>query len=495
MKSILQYSMAIAQKSASFYLVPVLFFAYVLTQRSQQLNWFSFAGFMLSLLFLSIPILIWALWSESRSLARPAFWSRWSVAFILYPAILMFMLGLQPLFLSVITQGNLAHAWGGGSIVALFFLAELLLSLALMANERWRERPRFRPIADWNIRRLAVVLLALFAFGIILISNYFQDTVRDLPVGGKLLLYLWAVLQTFIVFSTYYVIYYVHHHWLFNRLLQRGGLLHYALGTIGFLLLFVPLQNVFISLFPAVHQYKIHPVGIVPEVLSDLNFSLPLIFFLLTLPFIVVVEWYRRQRALTVLEKEKTATELQLLKQQINPHFFFNTLNNLYAMSLTQEQETPEVILKLSDLMRYVIYQGQKEAVSLQQELDYLRGYLDLQSLRLHQQLDLKFDVDIADAELRIPPLLFVILVENAFKHGIEPAEDPAFLHLSLQQEGAVVAFHCTNSKAPKVVVPAYSGIGLSNLKRRLAVRFPERHELSLKDDANRFTASIKLTL
>ena len=137
--------MAIAQKSASFYLVPVLFFAYVLTQRSQQLNWFSFAGFMLSLLFLSIPILIWALWSESRSLARPAFWSRWSVAFILYPAILMFMLGLQPLFLSVITQGNLAHAWGGGSIVALFFLAELLLSLALMANERWRERPRFRP--------------------------------------------------------------------------------------------------------------------------------------------------------------------------------------------------------------------------------------------------------------------------------------------------------------------------------------------------------------
>ncbi|MEL7422477.1 MAG: sensor histidine kinase [Bacteroidota bacterium] len=483
------------QKNTSFYLVPVLLFAYIITQRSQQLSWSVLLPWMGGLLILSVPILIWSWWSESKVLTRRSFWLGWAAALVVYPALLIIVLGLQRSSAQFLTKGNWSQASGGGSIIIFFFAVQCLLSLALIANESWRARPRLRSIADWNIRRLAVIVLVLFALSIVLVSNYFQEAVRGLDTTTKVLLYLLAVLQVFIIFSTYYVIYYVHHHWLFNRLLQRGGLLHYVLGAVGFLLLFVPFQNLFISLFPAVHQYKIHPVGIVPEVLNDLNFTLASIFFLLTLPFIIVVEWYRKQRAITILEKEKTATELQLLKQQINPHFFFNTLNNLYAMSLTQERETPEVILKLSELMRYVIYQGQKEEVSLQQELDYLQGYLDLQSLRLHQGLDLKFDVDIEDRECRIPPLLFVILVENAFKHGIEPAENPAFLHLALRQEGEVVEFSCANSKAPKPAVLADAGIGLSNLKRRLAVHFPNRHEFQMAEDAKRFTASIKLML
>ena len=482
------------QSNTIFYLVPVLVFAYVFMQQRQILEWQVFLSFILDLLSITIPLLAWSWWADTRRPSRLGFWGLWVVAFTLYPAMLIFVLGLGEGDLPMVSNATAYQTPGGGVGLIFFFAAQFLLSLVLIASSHWRERPRVKPIADWNIQRLALGVLLVFAFLLVLVSNYFQEAVRDLSFAGQVLAYLWTVLQVFIIYGTYYFLYYVHHHGLFNRLLRRKGILHYGLGSVGFLLLFVPLQNAFIVLFPAVRAYKIHPLGVIPEVLNDMNFTLALIFFLLTLPFIIMIEWYRQQRAITVLEKEKSATELQLLKQQINPHFFFNTLNNLYAMSLTQEQETPEVILKLSELMRYVIYQGQKEEVTLQQELDYLQRYLDLQSLRLHQKLDLKFNVGIQNPELRVPPLLFVILLENAFKHGIEPAEQPTFLHLELKEEAGVVGFRCENAKVAKRETES-AGIGLSNLKRRLAVRFPDRHELKLVDENERFLASLKLYL
>ena len=384
---------------------------------------------------------------------------------------------------------------GGGLELNAFWITQFLLGLWLAVGRRVNWPFSLPTLTDWNIQRLAVLVLALFAFGIVLVSNYFQDAVRSFSTSAKIATYLWAVLQTFIVYGSFYLIYYVHHHLLFNQLFRRRGLIRYVLGIVGFLLLFVPLQNEFISWFPAVQQYKIHHVGLVPEVFNVLNFSLPLIFFVLTIPFIFVVEWYRQKQTLASLQQEKMSTELQLLKQQINPHFFFNTLNNLYAMSLTQEKETSEVILRLSELMRYVIYKGQEESVSLQQEIDYLRGYLDLQQLRLHEHLDLRFEVDIEDEECPVPPLLFIILLENAFKHGIEPADGPSHLHLELRQSGQDLHFSCENSVEDGLRSEGGSGIGLQNLKRRLAVRFPERHSLTATAEPKRYTTTLKIQL
>ncbi|MEM9836504.1 MAG: sensor histidine kinase [Bacteroidota bacterium] len=207
------------------------------------------------------------------------------------------------------------------------------------------------------------------------------------------------------------------------------------------------------------------------------------------------MEWFRKVNAITALEAEKKTTELALLKEQVNPHFFFNTLNNLYAMSLTQEAETPETILQLSELMRYVIYQGKKEVVTLKQEIKYLRDYLQLQQIRLHKTTDFRFEVDVEEEDALLPPLLFIILVENAFKHGIEPAEDDCFLHLHLRQTGNRLHFSCHNSVDPYAEKPPSGGLGLVNLQRRLNLLFQDDYTLTTKAGPDSFRASLDFSL
>lgn len=476
------------------YLVPVLLFSYIYIQQSQHETPRVYLGMLLALLLMAIPALIWSWWDSTDR--RPAVrLLLWLLVFVQFPFLILFGFewGLDQL--PFVVKGISYRPMVGNFGLALYFVVQATLGVWLsLRKNRWRTSD-LGLLSGQNIPRLALGILLLFSFGLVLVSNYFQEAVRGMGFVAKAGLYLFAVAQTFIVFGTYYLIYYVHHNWLFNRLLRQRGLLFYLLGSLGFLLFFVPLQNGFISLFPAVQQYKIHPVGIVTNILDELNYTLPLAFFILTFPFIVVVEWFRQQRTLSMLENEKSATELQLLKQQINPHFFFNTLNNLYAMSLTQDQETPEVVLKLSELMRYVIYKGQQNEVALQQELDYIQGYLDLQQLRQHQKLDVQFEVEVEDPETTIPPLLFIILIENAFKHGIEPAGGAGFLHIRCEQKPGELRFQCENSVDEEYVDQTSPGIGLQNLRRRLALRFPNRHEFIVAPSPGRFSATLKLEL
>jgi two-component system sensor histidine kinase AlgZ len=119
------------------------------------------------------------------------------------------------------------------------------------------------------------------------------------------------------------------------------------------------------------------------------------------------------------LKNEKSKTELLHLKSQVNPHFFFNTLNNLYGLVGTDTKKAQELILKLSDIMRYSIYEGEKEDVALKEEVDYLKNYIELHKMRYHKEIDVKFEAQIDD-DYKVMPLLFIILLENAVKHGGE---------------------------------------------------------------------------
>ncbi|MEM1216789.1 MAG: histidine kinase [Bacteroidota bacterium] len=172
---------------------------------------------------------------------------------------------------------------------------------------------------------------------------------------------------------------------------------------------------------------------------------------------------------------------------------FFNTLNNLYAMSITQDEAAPETVLRLSELMRYVIYQGQKEEVPLAAEIKYLQDYLELQQIRLAPSVNLQFTQDLHDEQQMVPPLLFIILLENAFKHGIEPAPEDAFLRIDLQTTATELSFCCTNSVDPDYESTHPTGIGLTNLRRRLALRFPARHTLRSEATADTYTAILTL--
>ena len=193
------------------------------------------------------------------------------------------------------------------------------------------------------------------------------------------------------------------------------------------------------------------------------------------------------------LKNEKAKTELLHLKSQVNPHFFFNTLNNLYGLVGTDTKKAQELNLKLSDMMRYSIYEGEKETVTLKEEVEYLKNYIELHKMRYHKEIDVKFEVEIED-DYKVMPLLFIILVENAFKHGIENLSKDAYVHIDINAKNNRVFFKIENN-FDNTLTKEDNGIGLKNLKRRLELVYPKKHTLSFSTKENVYNAKLTLQI
>ena len=299
-------------------------------------------------------------------------------------------------------------------------------------------------------------------------------------------------IQIFIICLIYYCFYSINHYFLIQKVWQKGGVVRYGFSFLLVVLALSPIAAQLIAWLPMVRETNIHPVNN-GKIFEDINFWIPFLGMLASIPFVISLQWYRQRSAIDHLEKEKSATELSLLKQQINPHFFFNTLNNLYALSIKKDKATPEVVLQLSELMRYVIYKGKEDWVKLAEEVKYIEDYINLQQIRLHKKLDYRFEKHIQDEHLTVPPLLFILLIENAFKHGVEPAEEDCFLHMRLETNEKSLSFYCSNSI--EELVPNIEGIGLENLRRRLNLRFPGKHEFWTEIKENTFEATLKIDL
>ena len=218
--------------------------------------------------------------------------------------------------------------------------------------------------------------------------------------------------------------------------------------------------------------------------------TLVLIYYLVLV--VLGIFWFTRQIvSIFKMKSEKEKTELLHLKSQINPHFFFNTLNNLYGLVEKDSGKAKELILKLSDMMRYSIYEGEKDLVSLQEEVDYLKNYIELHKMRYHKKIEVKFNAQIEE-NIKIMPLLFIILLENCFKHGVEKLRENAFVHIDLLTSGNTIQFSVENNfdEAEKT---GHSGIGLKNLKRRLELVYPKKHTLSTSVNGNVYKAQLTL--
>lgn len=215
--------------------------------------------------------------------------------------------------------------------------------------------------------------------------------------------------------------------------------------------------------------------------------------FLLSIPVLILLYLFEQWKWLKNLKAKKEKAELALLKSQINPHFFFNTLNNLYGLTVEKSDKAPEVVLKLSDMMRYSIYEGKKELVSLKNEIEYLNNYIELHKIRFQKKVDIKTNYEV-DKDYEIAPLLFLILLENAFKHGIESMTDNAFINLNLTAKENNISFTIKNSFESKITNES-SGIGLKNLQQRLELLYPEQHKLSIKKDDSTFDVNLEIKL
>jgi two-component system, LytTR family, sensor histidine kinase AlgZ len=199
-------------------------------------------------------------------------------------------------------------------------------------------------------------------------------------------------------------------------------------------------------------------------------------------------------RSILNLNNEIKKNELLHLQSQVNPHFFFNMLNNIYGTIDKDSDTAKNLILKLSDLMRYSIYEGEKNAVSLQDEISYLKNYIDLHKMRYHKEIDIQLNTDIANQNLQIRPLLLIILLENAFKHGVENLQKKAYVIINLRGNKEKLIFEIENNFDEKEISKE-KGIGLKNLKRRLELAYPKKHKLVIEKNNSVFQAKLELKL
>ncbi|WP_417786458.1 sensor histidine kinase [Tenacibaculum sp.] len=216
----------------------------------------------------------------------------------------------------------------------------------------------------------------------------------------------------------------------------------------------------------------------------------PFYIFFLPIPVFFVLWIFEQWKWVQELKKEKSKTELALLKTQINPHFFFNTLNNLYALTVKNSPQAPEVILKLSDMMRYTIYDGEREKVKISKEIEYLNNYIELHKIRYKKSVEITFNHNI-DTTYDVPPLLYIILLENAFKHGIETLTEKAFIHIDLYEDANFIYFDIENNFDASEINNS-KGIGLQNLKRRLSLLYNQQHELNISSQKNIYKTQLK---
>lgn len=205
----------------------------------------------------------------------------------------------------------------------------------------------------------------------------------------------------------------------------------------------------------------------------------------------------RAEKQIMLIRQEKVESELKALKSQINPHFLFNSLNNIYSLSMGETGKAPAAILKLSNLMRYMLYESNEEKVPLEKEIEFLENYIELQRLRSDQRSTIEYSKDGSSGGLKIAPLLFLPLVENSFKHGIkgDPAGGYVKIKLDIGESNLELSLENNKGKVDEIEGQEDSGIGLANVKRRLELLYPEKSLLETHDTGGDFKVKLKLEL
>jgi two-component system, LytTR family, sensor kinase len=236
------------------------------------------------------------------------------------------------------------------------------------------------------------------------------------------------------------------------------------------------------------------------ELIQNLNWYFLLHVFVAGVSTVIkiIADWARQMRERQELENQTMQSELRFLKSQINPHFLFNTLNNLYALTLKKSEDAPEIVIKLSEMMRYMLYDCNEKQVLLSKEIEYLQNYLDLERLRQHKTTDIQFDVIGDIGQQTIAPLLFIPFLENSFKHGITNTLEASFIHIRLTAKGNQVEFDIVNSRPvqlPSTGMKRSGGIGLVNVKRRLQLLYPEAYQLDIQENPDTYHVTLKINI
>lgn len=205
-------------------------------------------------------------------------------------------------------------------------------------------------------------------------------------------------------------------------------------------------------------------------------------------------DWMLHMQWIQEKENQYLETELNFLKSQIQPHFFFNTLNNLYSLTLKKSDLAPEIVLKLSDLMSYMLYESNAAKTPLTKEIAYLQNYIDVEKLRFGSRLEVQFNIEGAVEQVYIPPMLLNLFVENSFKHGTRHLAYDIHINLLLTIEKEYLFFRISNPLPEQPIVKnEAAGIGLKNVRRWLELLYGSNYTLDIKEDKNTYIVSLKI--
>ena len=239
------------------------------------------------------------------------------------------------------------------------------------------------------------------------------------------------------------------------------------------------------------------PFLYIPKIVKGITYVYPYVVLAFSIKFLK--HWYAQKQRTSKMEKGRLESELKFLRTQLHPHFLFNTLNNLYALTLKKSDRAPELVLKLSDLMDYMLYEcGDSELVPLEREVQFIKNYFEIEQLRYGERLDIRLDVKGGLTGQQIAPMIFLPFLENAFKHGASADLDKVWIHVEITAEESGLLFNMKNSK-PQNSLPLNGnghGIGLKNLKRRLELQYgEERFELTTSDQQDTYETTLRLDL
>ncbi|MEM6542422.1 MAG: histidine kinase [Bacteroidota bacterium] len=290
---------------------------------------------------------------------------------------------------------------------------------------------------------------------------------------------------------------YVNYLILVPKLLLKRKIILYIVVSILFLALFNYVMNkAFLTMplrrfqdFAAMDSMK--AVKYAPYFMT---FTFSFAFFLLGGVLALTKNFYKRDRITQTIRAQRNETELQFLRAQLNPHFLFNSLNSIYSMVRNKSNDAPDAIISLSELMRYMLYETREDVVPLAKEIDYIKNYVELQLYRLSDPENVKLHIKGDYTDKKIPPLLLIPFVENAFKYGTD-FKGKTEVTIKMDVLGSSLFFEACNKINTYRKDKINSGIGLENIKTRLALLFPETHALNINKTKEKFVVQLELNL
>ncbi len=325
--------------------------------------------------------------------------------------------------------------------------------------------------------------ISYFTFDVIRWGSYYED-------------YWYSFKSNLVTFTLSMILVYVNIYFLFPKFILKKKYVSYLINFIIALCIFYVIRT---ELIYYLINENVWPESSTPQ--KAYSFNHIIIVFLIGIYDVALVttikltaDWIFEKKRTEQLQKAQLHSELNFLKTQIQPHFFFNTLNNLYALAIEKSDKTPEVILKLSEIMQYVLYEVKEPKIELLREINYIHSYLELEKLRfgtaIHSELTISGNID----DVVVPPLLFLPFIENCFKHGTKNS-DYIELVITFEKRGQELLFYVENTFDTLSKVVTKHGIGIENVKRRLHLLYANQFKLKTAIVENKYVVELIIPL